>query len=349
MGTVTDAAIDCTRRPIDAALWLARAFVDGRRLAVRAPGADDHAHHVAVEFVHPVIAGARPLPVVVIEQRSESSSDDVLLLIGDDPSPWGAHLVISTDQPDIDIVRSYHLLWELVHVALEHPGLVGADAGAGGDSTGFLYPFLDAAETDAGALRDALTASAQAKIADSTELVADTLLANADALETAACAAAAVTQAGGRIHTMGNGGSATDAARLARLLQSIGAASLPLSSDYAVVTALANDVGVERVFARQVEALTRPGDLLVGCSTSGTSPNLLAAFRAADSRGLSTVGISGYGGDSFAVEPSVHHRLDVGSSSVHRIQEAQAALMTELCAAVAHRISARREPGKGPG
>ncbi len=333
MTTRTATAIDCTGQPVDAALWLARAFVDGRRLAVAAPGGEDHAHHVAVEFVHPAIAGTRSLPAIVTDAAEPVAESDALLVIGD-AAAGGADLVISADRPDVDIVRSYHVLWELVQVALEHPGLVGADAPAGGDATGFLYPFLDAAEHDEAGLRADLQVSAAAKRIESDELVAETVDRNRSTLTSAAAAMVAAIDAGCRVLTMGNGGSACDAARLARLLIEIGAPTEPLAADYAVLTALANDVGVDKVFARQVEAFGRAGDALVGCSTSGASANLLAAFDRAAAQGLTTVGLSGYGGESFTDRPSVHHSLVVRSPSVHRIQEAEAALLTQLVAKV---------------
>ncbi|MGI9597558.1 MAG: hydrogenase assembly protein HupF, partial [Acidimicrobiales bacterium] len=84
MTTRTVAAIDCARQPVEAALWLARAFVEGRRLAIAAPGGEDHAHHVAVEFVHPAIAGTRSLPAVVTGAAEAADESDVLLLIGQD-------------------------------------------------------------------------------------------------------------------------------------------------------------------------------------------------------------------------------------------------------------------------
>ena len=327
--------IDCGLDPTGAALWLARAFTAGRRLWVRAPGAPDHAHHVAVEFVHPVVAGARPLPAVVASADSAASPTDARLLIGDDgvtaDAAPAADLFISVDQPDSAIVLSYHLLWELVQVALEHPGLVGSVGAAGGDSTGFLYPFLDAAENDEASLRDALRASAGAKVEESERLARESLESNRAALGKAGLAIGRAAGDGRQVLTMGNGGSATDAARLARLLRSLGVRAESLSTDYAVATALANDLGAERIFSRQLDAFGQPGDVLVGCSTSGASRNLLAAFDQAASMGMTTVGLSGYGGGSFAGHASVDHSLVVQSMSVHRIQEAQAALMGSLC------------------
>ncbi|MYH42990.1 MAG: SIS domain-containing protein [Acidimicrobiaceae bacterium] len=327
------AAIDCGRDPVGAAMWLARAFTAGRRLCVSAPGAPDHAHHVAVEFVHPVVAGTRSLAAVAAPDGDAASPADARLVIGEAraASALAADLFIPPDQPDRAVVLSYHLLWELVQVALEHPGLVGSAAAAGGDSTGFLYPFLDAAEDDEASLRDALRASAEAKRDESARLAQQSLESNRSALEEAGTAIGRAAAAGGRVLTMGNGGSATDAARLARVLRSQGVAAESLAVDYAVATALANDLGAERIFSRQLDAFGQPGDVLVGCSTSGASRNLLAAFDQAATMGLATVGISGYGGGSFTGQASVHHNLVVQSMSVHRIQEAQAALMTSLC------------------
>ena len=325
-------AIDCTACPVDAALWLARAFASGQRLEVRAPRAPDHAHHVAVEFVHPVVAGTLPLAAAVADVGVGPSAE-ATLIIGANADH--ADLMISDDQSDRAIVLSYHLLWELVQVALEHPGLVGAPGAAGGDATGFLYPFLDAAESDETSLRAAMQYSAEAKREQSEQLARQSLESNAAAIEAAAAAVEQSISAGGRVLTMGNGGSATDAARLARVLGAQGLPANSLSADYAVTSALANDLGAERMFARQLDAFAGAGDVLVGCSTSGASRNLLAAFGQAAQFGLTTIGISGYGGGSFDGQQSVHHCLVVQSASVHRIQEAQAALMTALCERVA--------------
>ena len=324
------AAIDCGLDPTGAAMWLARAFTAGRRLRVGAPGAPDHAHHVAVEFVHPVVAGTRPLAAVVdVPDAAPVTSTDARLVIGE--AGVAADLFISADQSDTAIVLSYHLLWELVQVALEHPGLVGSAGAAGGDSTGFLYPFLDAAEDDEASLRESLRASADAKRDESNRLASESLESNRGALESAGAAIGRATGDGQRVLTMGNGGSATDAARLVRMLRSHGVPAESLSTDYAVATALANDLGAERIFSRQLDAFGQPGGVLVGCSTSGASRNLLAAFDRAAAMDMTTVGLSGYGGGSFTGHPSVDHSLVVQSMSVHRIQEAQAALMSALC------------------
>lgn len=322
--------IDCGRNPVDAALSLARRFTAGHRLVVAAPGCVDHAHHLAVEFVHPVIAGARSLPAIVAPAVAVGGrrTTDCLLVIGDDPT---ADLSISATTDDATIMRTYHVLWELVQVCLEHPGLVGEDAGRGGDSTGFLYPFLDAAETDEDTLRRSLDESAAGKRDESLAIGRATLERNRLDLDATASAIVVASEYGGRIITMGNGGSSTDAARLARLLSSIGVDAVSIAADYAVLSALSNDLGVEHVFARQLEALARPGDVLVGFSTSGASKNLLRAFERGAALGLVGVGISGYGGGALVESPGVDHLLTVDSTSVHRIQEGQAHLVGALC------------------
>ena len=125
------------------------------------------------------------------------------------------------------------------------------------------------------------------------------------ALDACAAALAGSFRAGGRLFTFGNGGSSTDAQAVAQLFldPGSGARALPavaLTDDVAVVTALSNDVGFEVVFARQLAAFARPGDVAVGLSTSGGSANVLAAFAEARRLGLVTVGFAGYDGGRMA-------------------------------------------------
>jgi D-sedoheptulose 7-phosphate isomerase len=147
-----------------------------------------------------------------------------------------------------------------------------------------------------------------------------------------ACAAtlAERLRAGARVYTFGNGGSSTDAQDLAQLfLHPPTGRPLPalaLTQDSAVLTALANDVGFDVVFARQLAALGRPGDIAVGLSTSGGSRNALAAFDEAARRGLTTVGLCGYDGGRMAELSSIDYLFVVPSPSVHRVQEAQTTL-----------------------
>jgi D-sedoheptulose 7-phosphate isomerase len=206
------------------------------------------------------------------------------------------------------------------------------------EPTNFLYPFIDAQEDDPRPLLADLAASAQAKAAESLALRRSTLEANADLLNRAATAMADRFAAGGRLFTFGNGGSCTDSATLARLFARppIGR-PLPawsLAADQAIVTALGNDVGFDLVFARQLIARAKAGDIAVAMSTSGNSPNLRTALAEARQRGLYTVGFAGYGGGAFVNNPNVDACFVVRSQSVHRIQEAQALLGYQLWLAV---------------
>ena len=198
----------------------------------------------------------------------------------------------------------------------------------------FLYPFLDAEETDGAALLADLSASAEAKAAESLRLRATTVEDRAAELERVAAAMAAAFRGGGRLFTFGNGGSATDAAGLAAMFASPATGRpLParsLVADTAVLTALANDVGVEVIFSRQLMAHARAGDVALGLSTSGGSANVLRAFAEGRRRKLLTVGLAGYGGGAMATCPDLDHCLAVDGQSVHRTQEAQSALAHAL-------------------
>jgi D-sedoheptulose 7-phosphate isomerase len=129
----------------------------------------------------------------------------------------------------------------------------------------------------------------------------------------------------------GNGGSSTDAQDVVHTFVDPrpGARPLPalgLTNDVAAVTALSNDVSFEVVFARQVRAFGRPGDVALALSTSGGSPNVLAGLEEADRAGMVTVGMAGYGGGPMARLAAVQHMFAVPSSSVHRVQEVQTTL-----------------------
>lgn len=138
--------------------------------------------------------------------------------------------------------------------------------------------------------------------------------------------------------TFGNGGSCTDSTTLARLFARppLGKPlpSWSLTADQAILTALGNDVGYELVFARQLIARAKAGDIAIAMSTSGSSPNLMAGLKEARNRGLYTIGFAGYDGGAFAKSPDVDACFVVRSQSVHRIQEAQALLGYELWLAV---------------
>ena len=206
------------------------------------------------------------------------------------------------------------------------------------EPTNFLYPFIDAQEDDPKSLLADLAASAQAKAAESLALRRSTLEANTELIDSAATEMARRFRTGGRLFTFGNGGSCTDCTTLARLFaQPPVGAPLPawsLTADQAIMTALGNDVGFELVFARQLIARGKAGDIAIAMSTSGSSPNLMAAFKEARHRDMYTIGFAGYDGGAFGKSPDVDACFVVRSQSVHRIQESQALLGYQLWLAV---------------
>jgi len=147
---------------------------------------------------------------------------------------------------------------------------------------------------------------------------------------------------GNKVIAFGNGGSSTDAAAVASLFgHPPSGRPLParsLAADLAVLTALANDVGYELVFSRQLASSAGPTDIALGLSTSGSSVNLLRAFEQARQIGALTIGLAGYGGGTMAEAGTVDHCLVVSSDSVHRIQEAQSAVTFELWRRVQGRL-----------
>lgn len=214
----------------------------------------------------------------------------------------------------------------------------------------FLYPFLDESERDADALLADLARSAAGKAEASARLKALVLAQCDEQLERVAAEMTERLQAGGRIFAFGNGGSATDAAGLATLFtRPPSGHPLParsLVADEAVLTALANDIGFDVVYARQLIAHARHGDIAVGLSTSGNSTNVVAAFEEASRRGLLTIGIAGYEGGAFARSAAVAHCLVVPSDSVHRIQEAQNTVVHALWDRVQVRLQSPTRSGQ---
>jgi D-sedoheptulose 7-phosphate isomerase len=212
------------------------------------------------------------------------------------------------------------------------------------EPTNFLYPFIDAQEENPESLLADLTASAQAKAAESLALRRSTLEANAELVGKAAAEMARRFAAGGRLFTFGNGGSCTDCTTLARLFARPPVGKpLPawsLTADQAIMTALGNDVGFELVFARQLIARGKPGDIAIAMSTSGSSPNLMAALKEARQREMYTIGFAGYDGGAFAKSPDVNACFVVRSQSVHRIQESQALLGYQLWLSVHEQMGA---------
>ncbi|ADG89923.1 phosphoheptose isomerase [Thermobispora bispora] len=211
------------------------------------------------------------------------------------------------------------------------------------DGTGFLYPFLGAAERDADSLLADLARSAREKAAESAALQRATIAEFGELVEKAAAEMAPRFAAGGRLYTFGNGGSSTDAAILAGLFarppEGRPLPSWSLAADQAVLTALGNDVGFDLVFSRQLIAHSGESDIALAMSTSGGSADLLRALEEAKRRGLLTIGFAGYDGGRFATEGYVDFCFVVRSQSVHRIQESQAVLGYLLWAAVQRRLA----------
>jgi len=149
---------------------------------------------------------------------------------------------------------------------------------------------------------------------------------------------AASLRAGGRVLAFGNGGSAADAQHFTAELvgrfqrERPGLAAIALTTDPSVVTSIGNDLGFAAVFRRQVEAHGRPGDVALGISTSGRSPNVIEGLRAARQRGLVTVGLTGNGGGEVA--GLVDHLIDVPHRDTQRIQEVHAMVLHVLCEVV---------------
>jgi D-sedoheptulose 7-phosphate isomerase len=167
-------------------------------------------------------------------------------------------------------------------------------------------------------------------------------------LEQIVAAVTSCLHTGGKVLACGNGGSATDAQHLVAELvgrykrERPALPAIALTADIAILTAVANDYGYERVFARQVEALARAGDMLFALSTSGRSPNVLAAARAARERGCLVVGCTGAGGGELAALS--HLSIAAPSDVVARIQEVHALcihLIVEAVDATIHMQSAQ--------
>lgn len=167
-------------------------------------------------------------------------------------------------------------------------------------------------------------------------MLADTAL--QAALQAAAQACIASLQAGGKVLLAGNGGSAADAQHIAGELVARfnydrpGLAAVALTTDSSVMTAIGNDYGYEMLFARQVQALGRPGDVLIAYSTSGRSPNVLKALEAARALGLVTIGFTGR--RPSPMPALCDHVLATPSEYTPAIQEGHLVMGHTLCALV---------------
>lgn len=221
-----------------------------------------------------------------------------------------------------------------------------ATPNGGADSTGFLYPFIESEETGSQALLDDLAASARGKAAESARLQQESLAEYDAALRAAGTQMAERFLRGGRLYTLGNGGSSTDAATLASLFSRPArgrpVAAWSLAADEAVVTALGNDVGFELIFKRQIIAHARDRDIAVALSTSGNSEDLMTAIGEAKRRGLLTIGFAGHDGGRMAATADLDFCFTVHSQSIHRIQESHAMLGYRLWSVAQEHMAAAR-------
>ncbi|MGI8428798.1 MAG: SIS domain-containing protein [Solirubrobacteraceae bacterium] len=226
----------------------------------------------------------------------------------------------------------YHVLWELVHVFFDHRGLLSGrdqrrihDSGA----SSFLYPFLGEQEDQLEPVMDDVRRSVLMKAQEIGALRAQTLTDNRDELRNAADALRASFDRGGKLMALGNGGSATDAMDVVADFRSPSGSrrarpAIDLTEDSGILTAIANDIGTDAIFSRQVIAYGSTGDTLLALSTSGNSRNVIEALAEARRRGLVSIAMVGYDGGAVAGERLADHVIVTRSEHIPRIQEAQA-------------------------
>jgi phosphoheptose isomerase len=166
-------------------------------------------------------------------------------------------------------------------------------------------------------------------------------------LSTAAGAISRAIVAGGKLLAFGNGGSASDAEHLAAELvgrfedDRRALAAVALTADSSVVTAIANDYGYAQVFARQIEALGRAGDVAFGISTSGRSQNVEAALASAKQQGLVTIALTGRDGGRMGAEADIH--LNVPEASTPRVQEVHRTILHAMCSLIERHLQAEAD------
>jgi len=347
-------------RLAEACRSMSERFLQGGRLLAfgRGPYATD-AQHVSVEFVHPVIVGKRALPALDLSilfrpwLESILHSEDIVMGFGPPegdleissalefarsrnaltfalPGERGSYAVeaFSPDpfihQEMIEIL--YHTLWESVHVFFEHREL-GYDVG----DAGFLYPFLGQEKQETRDLPSEVASSIRMKVQDDSKLRAQVAREQAEHIGSTALAIHERLAKGGKLILFGNGGSATDANDWAIdcVLPPAGYRPIPavsLSLEPANITAVANDVGTEVVFLRQLIAQARPEDIAIGISTSGGSRNIIVALEEARKRNMLTVALLGYDGGEIRRRQLADFPLVVQCDYIPRIQEVQASI-----------------------
>jgi D-sedoheptulose 7-phosphate isomerase len=335
-------------------------FLRGGRLLAfgRGPYATD-AQHVSVEFVHPVIVGKRALPAldlsVLFRPWLEAilHPEDIVMGFGPlegDSEVWaaiqhahhkgamtfalpgieGSYAVeAATEDPFMHqemIEILYHTLWETVHVFFEHREL-GHEVGA----SGFLYPFLGTEKQGTTNLVAEVASSILMKAHDDTKLREQVAREEAGQIARTAVAIHERLRQGGKLILFGNGGSATDANDFAIdcVLPPPGYQSIPsvsLSLEPANITAVANDIGTDAIFLRQLIAQARPEDIAIAISTSGGSRNIIMALEEARKRNMLTVALLGYDGGEIKRKRLADFPVVVNCDYIPRIQEVQASI-----------------------
>lgn len=335
-------------------------FLRGGRLLAfgRGPYATD-AQHVSVEFVHPVIVGKRALPALDLSLLFQPwleailHPEDIVMGFGPPqgdsqvaaalaaaqhrgamtfalPGPQGSFALQS---PTNDAFMHqelneilYHTLWETVHVYFEHREL-GHEVGA----AEFLYPFLGQQKQETKDLAAEVAASIQIKVRDDARLREQVAKKQAEQIGSTVHAIHERLTRGGKLIIFGNGGSATDANDWAIdcVMPPQGYEPVPaisLAMEPANITAVANDVGTEVIFLRQLVAQLRPEDVAIGISTSGGSRNIIMALEEARKRGLLTVALLGYDGGEILRRGIADFPVVIHSDYIPRIQEVQASV-----------------------
>jgi D-sedoheptulose 7-phosphate isomerase len=347
-------------RLAEACREMSERFLRGGRLLAfgRGPHSTD-AQHVSVEFVHPVIVGKRALPAldlsVLFRPWLEAilHPDDIVMGFGPpegDPEVWatlqqahrqeamtfalpgieGSYAVeAATRDPFMHqelIEILYHTLWETVHVFFEHREL-GHDVG----ESEFLYPFLGKKKQGTANLVAEVASSILMKVHDDTRLREQVAREESEQIASIAVAIHRRLRQGGKIIVFGNGGSATDANDFAIdcVLPPAGYRSVQavsLSLEPANITAVANDIGTDAIFLRQLIAQARPEDIAIGISTSGGSRNIIMALEEARKMKMLTVALLGYDGGEIKRKQLADFPVIVSCDYIPRIQEVQASI-----------------------
>ncbi|HEX3820708.1 MAG TPA: SIS domain-containing protein [Candidatus Sulfotelmatobacter sp.] len=348
------------QRLAEACREMSERFLRGGRLLAfgRGPYVTD-AQHVSVEFVHPVIVGKRALPALDLSVLPRPwleailRPEDIVMGFGPpegDPEVWATLQLARTQgamtfalpgfegsyaveaatrdsfihQELIEVL--YHTLWETVHVFLEHREL-GHDVG----ESEFLYPFLGKEKQGTASLVAEVASSILMKVHDDANLRAQVAREESEQISNTVVAIHERLLCGGKLILFGNGGSATDANDFAMdcvltppEYETVPAISLSLEP--ANITAVANDIGTDAIFLRQLIAHACPEDVAIGISTSGGSRNIIMALEEARKRKLLTVALLGYDGGEIKRKNLADFPVVVNCDYIPRIQEVQASI-----------------------